>query len=65
MLVLRRKVNERIVLTGGIRILLVEGRQGGAAIGIDAPPGIEVVREELLDEADLARMMGPPEAPAL
>ena len=48
MLVLRRKVGESIVLAGVINIyvLAVEGER--VKIGINAPPDITIVREELL-----------------
>lgn len=48
MLVLRRKVGESIVLAGviNISVLAVEGER--VKIGINAPPDITIVREELL-----------------
>jgi carbon storage regulator len=51
MLVLRRKASEAIVLNQVIviRVLGVEGDR--VKLGIDAPPDVIVVREELLDEA--------------
>lgn len=48
MLVLTRRIGERIFLTGGIEITLVEIKQGKARIGIVAPAEIAVYREELL-----------------
>jgi carbon storage regulator len=51
MLVLRRKVGEAIVLSNviKIRVLSVEGDR--VKFGIDAPPDVIIVREELLNEA--------------
>ena len=51
MLVLRRKASEAIVLNQVIviRVLGVEGDR--VKLGIDAPPDVIVVREELLDES--------------
>jgi len=51
MLVLRRKVGESIVLAGviNISVLAVEGER--VKIGINAPPDITIVREELLRTA--------------
>ena len=48
MLVLRRKVEEAIVLSGAITVyvLAVEGER--VKIGIDAPPDVSIVRQELL-----------------
>ena len=50
MLVLRRKASEAIVLNQVIviRVLGVEGDR--VKLGIDAPPDVIVVREELLNE---------------
>jgi carbon storage regulator len=48
MLVLSRKINESIVIGGGIRITvtLIRGRQ--VRVAIEAPQGIPIHREELL-----------------
>ncbi|MEX2169402.1 MAG: carbon storage regulator [Pirellulales bacterium] len=55
MLVLTRKVGERILIGENIAVTVVKLTSGGVRIGIDAPPELAVVREELaraLDEAD-------------
>jgi carbon storage regulator len=51
MLVLRRKTGESIILDGviSISVLAVEGER--VKIGINAPPDITIVREELLKAA--------------
>jgi carbon storage regulator len=48
MLVLRRKVGESIILDGviSVSVLAVEGER--VKIGINAPLGVTIVREELL-----------------
>lgn len=50
MLVLRRKAGEAIVLNGVIKIyvLAVEGER--VKLGIDAPPDVVIVRQELLED---------------
>jgi carbon storage regulator len=50
MLVLRRKAGEAIVLNGVIKIyvLAVEGER--VKLGIEAPPDVVIVRQELLDD---------------
>lgn len=55
MLVLRRKAGEAIVLSQviTIRVLNVEGDR--VKLGIDAPPDVIVVREELLDDQGAGR----------
>lgn len=47
MLVLSRKLNERIVISGGIVITIAEIRGDKVRIGIDAPADIVVDREEV------------------
>ena len=55
MLVLSRKVGERIWIGDGISVTVVRITGGGVRIGIDAPSEYAVVREELkakLEEVD-------------
>ena len=47
MLVLSRKVGERILIGDDISLTVVRVTGGGVRIGIDAPLSIQVVREEL------------------
>jgi len=47
MLVVRREVDERIIISGGIVITIVETASGYVKVGIDAPPHIDVDREEV------------------
>lgn len=54
MLVLSRKVGERILIGDEIAITVVRIGQGGVRIGIDAPSNMVVVREELADENALS-----------
>jgi carbon storage regulator len=54
MLVLSRKVGERILIGDDIAITVVRIGQGGVRIGIDAPSKLVVVREELADENALS-----------
>ena len=48
MLVLSRKVGERILLGDKIRITVVRVSGGGVRLGIEAPSDITVVREEVI-----------------
>jgi carbon storage regulator len=48
MLVLRRKEKQGIVLGDNIRVVILAVRGGRVKIGIEAPRGVTVVREELL-----------------
>ena len=47
MLVLSRKVGERILIGENISVTIVRIAGGGVRIGIEAPPEMAVVREEL------------------
>ena len=48
MLVLSRKVGEKIVINGGIIITVVKIDRNQTRIGIEAPGDVSVYREELL-----------------
>ena len=54
MLVLSRKVGERILIGDDITVTVVRLVQGGVRIGIEAPKELPVVREELKRELDSA-----------
>ena len=47
MLVLSRKVGQKILIGDKISVTVVRVGQGGVRIGVDAPEEMEVVREEL------------------
>ncbi len=47
MLVLSRKVGETIVISESIRVTVVQVNNGRIRLGIDAPPEVIVLREEL------------------
>ncbi len=49
MLVLSRKLNERIVIDGNIQITVVAIRGSQVRIGIEAPQWVKIQRAELLD----------------
>jgi len=60
MLVLSRRFDEAIVFpTLGITVRIMSIRGGGVRLGIEAPPEVRVVREELIQAPD------PPAVPAL
>ena len=47
MLVLSRKVGESILISDSIRVTVVQANNGRIRLGIDAPPEVIVLREEL------------------
>lgn len=52
MLVLSRKVGQRILIGDRIAVTVVRLGSGGVRLGIEAPPELPVVREELKDQLD-------------
>jgi len=50
MLVLSRKLNEKIVIDDQIEITVVGIENGKVQLGIDAPKNIEIMRKELLED---------------
>lgn len=50
MLVLSRKIGERILIGDKISVTIVKIGHGGVRIGIEAPAEMAVIREELAEE---------------
>jgi len=48
MLVLSRKLGEAIVINDCIKITVVDVDRGKVRLGIEAPPNVTILREELL-----------------
>ena len=48
MLVVSRKVGEKILLSGGIEVVIVGIRGDKVRVGVEAPKSVTVVREELV-----------------
>jgi carbon storage regulator len=59
MLVLSRKLNEKIIIDGGIVITVVKIDRNQVRIGIEAPGHVPVFREEILPAARAARAAEP------
>lgn len=49
MLIVRRRVGERIVIDGGIEITIAAANGGGVRLAVSAPRGVAVVRGEVHD----------------
>jgi carbon storage regulator len=49
MLVLSRKLNEKIVIDGGIVVTVVKIDRNQIRLGIEAPSNVRVFREEIAD----------------
>jgi carbon storage regulator len=48
MLVLSRKLNEKIVIDGGIVVTVVKIDRNQVRLGIEAPPNVRIFREEIV-----------------
>ena len=62
MLVLSRKVGERILIGDRISVTVVRIMNGGVRIGIEAPSDMTVIRQELKDKLDEAAKQPVPTA---
>ncbi len=58
MLVLSRKVNEKIVIDGGIVLTVVKIEGGQVRLGIEAPSHVKVFREEIAGKMREDRVAG-------
>jgi carbon storage regulator len=52
MLVLSRKMDEALIVGENVRITVLKVDRHGVKIGIEAPSGVTILREELLFDAD-------------
>jgi carbon storage regulator len=48
MLILSRRAGDAIVIEGGIRIVVLTSDRRGVRLGIEAPPHVSIVREEIV-----------------
>lgn len=49
MLVLSRRVNQRIVTSAGVVVTVIEAGKDKVRLGIEAPDGVSIAREEIAD----------------
>jgi carbon storage regulator len=52
MLVLTRRIGERIVIDGDIEVMIIKCSGGQVTLGIDAPEEVDIVRAELLAQQE-------------
>ncbi len=48
MLVLSRRVGERICIGDGVELVILELKGGRVSVGLDAPPDVPIHRKEIL-----------------
>ena len=57
MLVVSRKIGERILIGDKIAVTIVKIGNGGVRVGIEAPPEMAIVREELAEQLRQAEQL--------
>lgn len=64
MLILQRRVGERIVISGGVEVTVIAITKRGVRLAVSAPRGVAVLRGEVHDEVVAANVgaAGTPEA---
>ena len=60
MLILQRRVGQRIVVSGGVEITVTAVTKRGVRLAVSAPKGISVLRGEVHDAIALAKGLGIP-----
>ncbi|MFN8666526.1 MAG: carbon storage regulator [Gemmatimonadaceae bacterium] len=50
MLILSRRAGDAIIIEGGIRIVVLASDRRGVRLGIEAPPHVSIVREEIVTQ---------------
>ena len=50
MLILSRRVGDAILVEGGIRIVILACDRKGVRIGVEAPPDVSILREEIVTQ---------------
>jgi carbon storage regulator len=60
MLVLSRKLGERIVINGNVVVTVVKIDRNQIRLGVEAPPNVPVFREEILPVHAEAKPAGQP-----
>ncbi len=50
MLILSRRAGDAIIIEGGIRIVVLASDRRGVRLGIEAPPQVSIVREEIVTQ---------------
>jgi carbon storage regulator len=58
MLILTRRVGEAILIDGGVRIVVLGNDGGGVRLGIEAPPAVGIIREEVLKRVSGGELEG-------
>ena len=57
MLVLTRKVNEKLIINGNIEVVVLEATKNSVRIGVKAPSDVQIYREEIYREIQNANKL--------
>jgi carbon storage regulator len=63
MLVLSRKIGQRVMIGGGIMVTVVAARGGQVRLGVEAPQDVTILRDELSASDDTASSTRPARTP--
>ena len=58
MLVLTRRPGQRVMIDQRIIVTVISTKNGQVRLGIEAPPQVHILREELQDNSPMARALG-------
>ena len=58
MLVITRRIGEKIVIGGGVTVTFLGFKGNQARIGFDAPPNVSVLREEVFSKIKDSEQLG-------
>lgn len=50
MLILTRKINQKLIINDDIEIVILEANKNSVKIGVDAPSDVQIYREEVYNE---------------
>ena len=50
MLILTRKINQKLIIDDNIEIVILDSSKGAVKIGVRAPKGVQIYREEIYNE---------------
>lgn len=50
MLILTRKINQKLIINDNIEVVILESYKNSVKIGINAPIGVQIYREEIYNE---------------
>lgn len=65
MLILSRKLNEKVVIGDGVVVSIIEIRGDQVKLGIDAPKTVKVYRQEVYDAIQAENRLAAESAPTL